>query len=388
VVHVVKETVELAALVEGRLLREPRIAMDTESNSFFRYPEQLCLVQVATPSGAWVIDPLAMDDVSPLGRLLADERVEKVFHAADNDIRSFDRQWGYPVRNVFDTAVGGRFLGMERSGLDTVLQEGLGITIEKNKALQRQDWSVRPLSEEALAYAVDDVVHLLSLREELSRRLAELGRTEWVAEECARLEETRYTPPEPPEVAFLSMKGTRELDGRGLAVLRELYVMREAEARRRSLPPFRVLSNRALLYLAADPHADLDTAPDIGPATKSRLGTKIRDALRRGVEARPVARPRTLFTLEMRPTKEQLARLKALKEWRQEHGRRLAFDPSLVWPMASLERLAREPQALEEEIVGSPLVRNWQRKEFGASLREQVRALTQGQRKATAPPDS
>ena len=158
--EVIDTPARLASLVET-LLQEPCIALDSESNSFHRYPERVCLVQIATRTDAWMIDPLAFEDVTSFGRLLADKGVEKVIHAADNDVRSFDREWGFRVGNVYDTSIAGRFTGMRRSGLDTVLLEGLGVTIKKSKNLQRADWTVRPLSAEAMAYAVDDVTHLI-----------------------------------------------------------------------------------------------------------------------------------------------------------------------------------------------------------------------------------
>ena len=369
--EVIDTPARLASLVET-LLQEPCIALDSESNSFHRYPERVCLVQIATRTDAWMIDPLAFEDVTSFGRLLADKGVEKVIHAADNDVRSFDREWGFRVGNVYDTSIAGRFTGMRRSGLDTVLLEGLGVTIKKSKNLQRADWTVRPLSAEAMAYAVDDVTHLVELREALGEKLESLGRASWVAEECERLEEVRYAPPDPPEVAFLFMKGSRDLDRRRLAVLRELVVFRDEEGRRRGLPPFRVLSNETLLHLAQDPRGGLGQVPGLTMIAQRRLGAGLEEALRRGASSLPVERSRSLFTPDMRPTKGQIERLKALKAWRAEHGERLDLDPALLWPMPSLERLAREPDAWGDEIASSTAIRRWQREELGESLRERL----------------
>ncbi len=354
------------------LLREERIALDTEGNSFHRYPERLCLVQIAASSGTYIIDPIAIDDPAPLGVLLAEPRVEKVVHSADYDVRSLDREWGFRIRNLFDTSIAAKFAGAERLALDTVLVDVLGVEIAKDTRLKRSDWSLRPLSETALEYAADDVAHLVAFRDSLAGRLASLGRQAWVAEECARMEQIRYSPPDPPEVAFLSMKGSRKLNGRGLAVLRELVVFRDAEARRRGVPPYRVVPNDALLFLAESPGSDLADVPGLGESTRRRIGRELLAAVRAGGAAQPVSRPRPLTMPEPRPTQAQLDRFQALRQWRTEQGVRLGLDPALVWPMPSMELLARSPQALAEELASSTAVRRWQRAEFSASLRQRL----------------
>jgi ribonuclease D len=365
------DTADRLARLANSLKSEPRIAVDTEGNSRHRYPEQLCLVQIGTATGGYVIDPLAIgDEVAPLGLILADEQIEKIIHSADYDLRSLDRQWGFRVRGVFDTSIAARVIGARRLGLDTVLEDTLGVTIVKQKRLQQSDWSLRPLSDEALAYAIGDVNHLLELRRVQGERLEDLGRTAWAAEECMRLEEIRHALPDPPDVAFLSMKGSRELDSRGLAILKELYVFRDGEARRRGVPPYRIVGNDALLYLSQNPSQELTDSPGIGPITAKRLGGQLRAAITRGGKSEPVERARSQRSSEPRPTKQQEDRLRALKVWRIAHGERLDIDPSLVWPMPGLERLAQYPAEFGNELETSMAIRKWQRLEFGDSLRE------------------
>ena len=345
-----------------------RIGVDTEADSRHHYPEKVCLVQVATDRGAYVIDPLAIDDLSGLGRVLVDPRVEKVLHGADYDLRGLDRDFGFGVTPLYDTNVAARLAGLERFGLAALMEDLLGIVIPKQAALQKSDWSRRPLRPEALSYGAEDVVHLGALRDNLDARLRGLGRQAWVAEECERLSEVRYAAPD-PETAFLSVKGAGRLDGRALAVLRPLYEMREAEARRRDLPQAYVLSAEAMVHLAAHPDAALAVVPGIGAATVRRLGDAIRRAVRSGQQAPPYARPRPETPPLPRPTSAESKRMGRLKAWRQAHGKRLALDPALLWPARSLDRLARAPGTLEEESR-SPEVRRWQAAELGASLRE------------------
>ena len=147
--------------------------------------------------------------------LLSNRSVEKVFHAPDYDIRSFDREWGFQVNNLFDTSIAAAFAGSTQLSLQSVVKEHAGVELAKSRKLQRSDWSIRPLSPEALRYAANDVLYLLQVRETLSARLEELSRLEWAREEFARLEQVRHTPPN-RETAFLAAKGSRDLDGRGL----------------------------------------------------------------------------------------------------------------------------------------------------------------------------
>ena len=146
------------------VLRQPRVAVDLESDNFYRYPDRVCLVQLATPDAVYIIDPLSIKDITPLGELLANAAVEKVFHSANSDLRLLDRDWKFPVRGLFDTSLAAAFVGSEKLGLAAILKEHLGIEITKNKKLQRADWSRRPLTVALVRYATLDVLHLDRLR--------------------------------------------------------------------------------------------------------------------------------------------------------------------------------------------------------------------------------
>lgn len=373
----------LSVLVE-RLSREQCIVVDTESNSFHRFPDRVCLVQIAAGSRAWVVDPLEMttEDVTPLGELMANPNVEKAMHAASNDVRVLDKEWSFRVANVFDTSIAAQFCGMRRVGLDSVLRDALGVAIVKSKSLQRADWTVRPLSDEALQYAVDDVLHLHDLRNELERRLEELGRIDWAREEFRRLESVRYRPPDPPEIAFLNAKGSRALGPQELAVLRELYVFRHNEGVRRDMPPFKILSDAVLTAIAAAGQEELSEIEGIPANPLRRYGKRLQRARDRGLASPPVTRPRNGSSnsngLDSRPTREQIDRLRDLKAWRNEQGEKLDLDPALIWPMQSLEKLARDPSLLDSETgEGASVVREWQAREFQDSLAVAL-GMTQG----------
>ncbi len=346
------------------LSRERCITVDTESNSRHRYPERVCLVQVGTASNVYLIDTLVVDDMRPLGEVFADETVVKVIQGADYDIRCLDREWGFRVRNLFDTSIAARFAGMEQTGLSALTEALLGVTIPKEARLQKSDWSQRPISQAALKYAAMDVWYLQRIRTELESRLRLLGRSAWVSEECARLEEVRYVAPDPDE-AFLSLKGSRRLDGRAKAVLKRLFTVRDAEARRRNRPPYYVLPHEALIYLASNPTADLAELPATRRQVASRFGRLLREALASGLTDPPIKSPTRTVKQPVTPVESE--RLQMLKKWRTALGAQLSIDPSLLWPMPSLERLARAPGTMDTELQ-SPQVRQYQREQFAASL--------------------
>ena len=340
------------------------IALDTESNSFHHYPEQLCLIQIASRHKVYIIDTIALYDLAPLRDVLADVSIKKVVHAADYDIRSLDRYCGLHIHNLFDTSIAARFTGIAQLGLAALTRDLLGITINKSKRLQRADWGRRPLSAEALEYAATDVRHLFALREVLDQRLRTLGRAAWVAEECARIEEIRYTAPN-LETAYLSVKGAKDLDGRGLAVLQSLFLFREEEARRQHRPPFFILPDATLIFLATSPEAALSEIPGLGQTGLKRFGQGLQQALHNGITAPPIHRPHPIKAV--RASEEQVQRLSRLKEWRTSLGSSLSLDPSLLWPLTSLQRLAKAPDTLSVEFT-SDNIRHWQRDVVASSL--------------------
>ena len=340
------------------------IALDTESNSFHHYPEQLCLIQIATRHKVYIIDTISLHDLAPIRDILADISVKKVIHSADYDVRSLDRHSGLHIRNVFDTSIAARFTGITRLGLETLTRDLLGITVNKSKRLQRSDWGRRPLSAQALEYAATDVHHLIALKEILAQQLRTLGRETWVDEECTRIEEVRYTAPN-LETAYLYVKGSKGLDGRELAVLQSLVLFREEEARRQHRPPFFVLPDATLIFLATNLQTDLSEVPGLGRTGLKRFGQGLQQALHNGITAPPIHRqPRIKF---VRASKEEVKRLSHLKEWRASLGSSLSLDPSLLWPLSSLERLAKAPDTLSVELASDD-IRRWQRDVVASSL--------------------
>lgn len=359
-----------------KALEWPHVAVDIESNGFHRYPERICLVQLAVHGSVFLIDPLAVPDPGPLSKLLADPSVEKILHSADYDLRSLDRDWGFRVRNLFDTSIAAAFVGSSRLGLGAVLGEYLGVEVTKSKKLQRADWTDRPLSPQALHYAAQDVLYLEHTRNMLAERLGRLSRLEWVNEECERLTEVRYQPRD-LEWAFAATKGSRTLDGRGLAMLRSLHRFREEEALQSDRPPFKIIADAALVQIAADPYSGLASVKGLGKFGRQPGLSRLSAAIREGLEGPTVRLPRKPARHGQRDAAQRAKvgdRLRLLKGWRTAHGQQRQLDQALLWPAASLERLAAGPDTVDAELV-SPEVRAWQRQELGESLRGFLAAL-------------
>jgi ribonuclease D len=218
-----------------------------------------------------------------------------------------------------------------------------------------------------MEYAASDVRYLVRLSYELRQRLAAVSRLEWVLEECSRLEQVRYSPPDFQKDAFLRIKGSDQLNPGELAVLKELVDFREAEARILDWPPFRVLSNETLLFLAQRSDTPLRRVPGLSSFLMAQAGERLQAAIDRGRSGPGLYRPRMPKRDNPWTPGAQVV-LRRLKQWRTERGAMLGLDPALLWPAASLERLALQPNQWETELTSHipPLARGdagglWQR---------------------------
>ena len=376
-IELVSTTKHLATVVQ-RAMTARRVAVDIESNGFFRYHERVCLVQLMAFETTYIIDPLAIDNVSSLGELLSSPMVEKIFHSADYDVRSFDRDWGFTVNNLFDTGVASALVGSTSVGLQSVLEEYINVVLTKERRLQRSDWTKRPLAPESIEYAANDVLHLPKLRDVLTMRLEKLSRLEWATEEFAFVENVRHTESD-PTFDFLAVKGSRELDGRGLAILRSLYRFRDSVAKRIDRSLFRVMANSALIQLSVDPKADLAKVKGLGRYGRLPADSRLKRAIEEGVKSPPVILPRRIssYSKLSKEEREKLkVRLQSLRSWRRNKADDLQLVPGLIWPMASLRRLARHPEGFVSELEDHQ-IRVWQKREFGDSLAKAVADLSE-----------
>jgi len=221
------------------------VAVDAERASGFRYGHRAFLVQLRRRgAGTVLIDPVACPDLSGLDAALSG--TEAVLHAASQDLPCL-AELGYRPRRVFDTEMAGRLLGYPRVGLATLVEELLGLRLEKTHSAA--DWSTRPLPQEWLRYAALDVEVLVELRDTLARQLTGQGKLDWAWQEFAAV--LAAGPPEPRADPWRRTSGIHRVrNRRGLAIVRELWLERDKIARQRDLSPTKVLPDRAIVEAA------------------------------------------------------------------------------------------------------------------------------------------
>jgi len=346
-----------------------RLSVDLESDSFHHYQDRIALLQLGSAEKTYIIDPFAVD-VSALTPFFKDKGVEKVFHDADYDGRMILTATGVKPAPVFDTMVAARMLGKTKFGLADLLWEYFGV--ELDKALQREDWSRRPLGEEMLRYAARDVAYLLSLRDRLAEELEEAGRLEWAREEFADVVEG-LEPMPPKKTDLRRVKGARDLEGRQLSVLQALLEWRDERARRKDLPPFKVVGTERLLRLATEmprSRRRLESCGALSPRQLAMFGEEILRAIEEGAGKPPSDWPR--FPAPERNVRDMAAEklLRRFKAARDRRAAELGLDPGFLLPNAALKELARlKPRELAD-MERSGLLKGWRLKVMGEALAE------------------
>ncbi len=344
-----------------RRLRDAEyVTVDTEFMRERTYWPVLCLVQLAGPDEARAVDALSPGiELAPLFELLADERVLKVFHAARQDLEIFHHLSGRLPRPVFDTQVAAMVCGFGDSvGYETLISKLTNARVDKGSRFT--DWSLRPLSERQVAYALADVEHLRPAFERLSKKLHANGREAWLDEEMATLNDPNTYDGDPMH-AYRRIK-TRSADGRVLAVLRELAAWREKEARRRDVPRNRVLRDEALVEIAHHtPSSAEQLARTRGLSAKTAhgaMGGELLACVRRGLAVPADQRPQSV-------AKPQLPRglgpvadlLKVLLKMKSEDA---DVASKLLASSADIELIAAFGDAADV-----PALKGWRRQVFG-----------------------
>ena len=344
------------------------LAIDTEGASFHRFIDRIYLLQLSTRDCSAIIDPLPIGTPEELGTLLEDPKVEIVFHDADYDLRLLRQDYGWQVRNIFDTRVAAQLLGIRAFGLAALLEKYFGVKLDKKH--QRADWSMRPLTSDMLEYAAQDTMHLLGLRDRLAEELERVDRWEWASEEFARLEETRWEL-EDESTSFLRVKGARDLNRRELAVLRELVVWRNEVARRADRATFRVVGNEPLFELARSKPTTREALAAIKGMPRSlldRASTDILQAVKRGVELPDADLPRFPKAVRWERDPDFDARVTALRTVRDQTATRLDLDPGVLCSRDRLEAVARRNPATIDEMSEIAELRRWQVNVLGADF--------------------
>ena len=350
------------------------VAVDTEGASFHRFIDRIYLLQITTREHSAIIDPLPIGMPKALGDILQDPQVEVVFHDADYDLRLLHQDYGWHVNRIFDTRIAAQLLGIKAFGLAALLEQFFGVKLDKKH--QRADWSLRPLTQGMLDYAAQDTKHLLDLRDELKSRLEKLGRWEWANEEFERLEGTKWEDDD-TSLAFLRIKGARDLSRRELALLRELVPWRDSVAKEVDRATFRVMGNEVLLDIARTaPKSvkELSTLKGMPRGILDRGAHSILAAVQRGLEVAEEHLPRFPRAQRWEREDDFDARVTKLKSVRDAAATRLNLDPGVLCSRERLEAIARKKPDSVRDLEDVPGLRRWQIGEMGDAFISALRS--------------
>jgi ribonuclease D len=354
-----------------------RLGIDTEFMGEGRYRALLCLVQIAveTDDGlrVEVLDPLTQDyEPAPLAAVLADPEVEIVVHAGRQDVALLRREWSAEVNALFDTQVAGGFAGLRAQlGYEALLHEMVGVRLRKSASFTR--WDTRPLSEEQVGYAREDVLHLLELTDALQGALRERGRLDWAIEECRALEDA--SDAREPDAIFNRLPRVNSLEPSQRAVAYELVRWREDAARESDRPVPSVLADAALVEVAKRRPGSLERLAQIrglNESTLRRRGRAILEVVERGRAREPIPvdgdrpSPTDPSDAPLIALGEALVRARAAES-------ELAYE--LIAARADLQRIVTAVRTGDGEADVRTL-QGWRRAVVGAELLE----LLQGRR--------
>ncbi|MFZ2958728.1 MAG: HRDC domain-containing protein [Candidatus Ozemobacteraceae bacterium] len=340
-------------------------AVDTESAGFYKYKAVTNLIQVATRTQAALLDPQKIQDFEPLRVFARNVPCEWIFHGSDYDVRVLARDVGVEVPRIFDTRLAAELLGRKELGLSALSEIILGRPLDKK--LQKCDWSRRPLTLAMCTYGLLDAITLIPVRDFLRHDLEASGRLSWAEEEFGYLAQLRWeqASEEPDPCAYL-IKGSSRTPPRALAILREIWQLRENISAHLDRAPFMVLSNLALLEIARQAPrslAGLSIIKHIGSDFLSRHGKDLQEAVQRGLAADlndlPIrSRPRRGAQIFLTAWEGELVR--KLRDGRNLVSDDLGIPAALIASGDALDRLARERPHDLAGMTGEGRLHKWQ----------------------------
>ena len=358
-INVIRGDGELADFIAA-VLRGGWAAMDTEFLRERTYTPELCLIQIANQDLAACVDPLAVNDLSPLGALLDDPAVVKIFHSCRQDLEAIDTRTTIHADNLYDTQLAAAFCGYGDQVSYAALVESV-CAVHLPKTHTRTDWSRRPLSGAQLEYALDDVKYLPALHQELHRRLEQKGRVEWHKDECIRaMDPANYRFA--PEQAWLRLKGIERMDNAARACARKLAVWREQKAHHRNLPRGWILPTPVLLQICRhrpDSVAKLAQIKEIAPGTVKHAGHELIALITQtephddSVTEPPGPTPPL--------TPEQRRQVREIMDWLDRHAKQAELSRSLIANRQEIENFVRGN-------TNSPLFKGWRKHLIGDEL--------------------
>lgn len=227
----------------------PEIGVDLEADSLHHYRDRVCLVQVSTSGTDWVIDPILGDRLGPLWQIMENPDTLKIFHDADFDLRSLNRDFGVKPKNLFDTKISLELLGCTNISLAAVLSDHFQVVLKKQ--FQKYRWSQRPLGRDAIMYAATDTHYLIALKHMLHARLEQANRLKWAEQEFAHLETVRWQPGKREMLSYWRFFDKKNTNPHYRECLRLVWNLREEEAEKHDTPVFKIFPDSVLTSLSA-----------------------------------------------------------------------------------------------------------------------------------------
>ena len=351
-------TAELSAYCQ-RLHGQPFVAVDTEFMRETTYWPRLCLIQAAAPGIDAVIDPLSQGlDLAPFLEVMRDTSIEKVFHAARQDVEIFHNLGAIP-RPLFDTQIAGMAAGFgEQIAYDALVRQMLKVDLDKSSRFT--DWARRPLSDAQLSYALADVTHLAELYPMLHARLEKAGRIAWVTEEMAAMTDPALYDMD-PQIAWKRLKPRRHT-AKYLAVFRAVAAWRERTAQTRDQPRGRVLKDEAIDELATQAPIDPEGLDRLRSVPKGFSGSKFGPELLEAIRT-ALLDPDAYAPVAPRPTASHApgsgAVVELLKVLLKARAEDAGVASKLIATVSDLEKIAADDNA------DTPALHGWRREAFG-----------------------
>ena len=352
---------------------EGRFALDLEFIREHSYVPRLALLQMAVSDTCAIIDPLEVHDLSPFLELCKSPQTLKVLHAAGQDTEILHWHAGIISENIFDTQIAAALVGLgDQLSYARLVDQLLGVSLSKGESYS--DWLQRPLSPAQTAYAFDDVRYLLPLHDALRQRLEAMGRTTWLAEECRKFANPALYQRDPQKL-FRRIRRSHALSSQGLAVLRELAIWRDREARQRDRPPGSVLHDELLVEIARKAPRTLEDLQRLrGFPTREleRSGSTLLELVVQGLAVPENARPQPLHGRGPTPAEELI--VKVLEACLKALCAREKLSSAFIASRTDLETLVRRYRQGRLAAEGSPILEGWR----GALVGQELLAVLSG----------
>ncbi|MBI9049934.1 MAG: HRDC domain-containing protein [Anaerolineaceae bacterium] len=344
---------------------ESILGIDTESNSLYVYKEQVCLIQISTPENDYLIDPLAIKDLSPLAPIFASREIEKVFHAAEYDVICLKRDFKFEINNIFDTMLAARILGHKNTGLGSILEEKYAIIADKK--YQRANWGKRPVNNDMLKYAQMDSHFLIEIRAQFHQELTEHNRMAIAQEDFSRLSNI-----EPPNAASYEQDAWKIASGQSyqnkqISVLMALCKYRDKLAHDRNVPLFKIFPNHFIQTLVENMPVNREDFYSMGYSPIKRVEGYMQPILSIIIEAK---QNKNNYHVQHnhRPEWDFFKRLDAMRAWRKQKAIELKVMSDIILPKDVLMEITHQNPDTLDQLASIMQEIPWRYENFGEQI--------------------